>query len=58
MSEETKGGAKAPRKGDTTQKRRQARRRKKLNQIAQAHGFKSWSAYETAIINEDAKLAP
>lgn len=38
-------------KGDTTQRKRQARRREKLNQIAQAAGFASWSAYETAVIN-------
>ena len=44
-------------KGDTTQKRRQARRREKLNQIARAKGFSSWSAYETAVLNERVKIA-
>jgi len=37
--------------GDTTQTRRATRRRKQLNEIAQAAGFESWSAYETAVIN-------
>ena len=44
-------------KGDTTAKRRQARRREKLNQIARAKGFSSWSAYETAVLNEWVKIA-
>jgi hypothetical protein len=38
-------------KGDTTQKRRQSRRREKLNEIARQAGYKSWSAYETACLN-------
>ena len=42
-------------KGDTTQKRRQSRRREKLNEIAKASGFASWSAYETACLNGVAK---
>lgn len=42
---------KSPPKGDTTQTRRGARRRKTLNEIAQAAGFESWSAYETSVIN-------
>jgi len=44
-------------KGDTTTKRRQARRREKLNEIARAKGFSSWSAYETAVLNERVKIA-
>ena len=48
-------------KGDTTQKERIARRRAKLNQIAGKAGYyykgkPSWSAYETAVINQRAKL--
>ena len=52
----TKGAGKPAPKGDTTQKRRQSRRREKLNEIAKAHGFASWSAYETAVINGEARL--
>jgi len=55
MTKEKKGGAKASPKGDTTQKRRQSRRREKLNEIAKASGFASWSAYETACLNGVAK---
>ena len=44
-------------KGDTTTKRRQARRRENLNKIARAKGFSSWSAYETAVLNERVKIA-
>ena len=40
---------------DTTQKRRQSRRREGLNEIAKASGFASWSAYETACLNGVAK---
>ncbi len=40
-------------KGDTTQKRRQSRRREKLNKLAKAAGFASWSAYETTCIKKD-----
>ena len=50
------GEAKASPKGDTTQKRRQSRRREKLDEIAKAAGFASWSAYETAVINGVARL--
>ena len=57
MKKKNKGEAKASPKGDTTAKRRQARRREKLNQIARAKGFSSWSAYETAILNERVKIA-
>lgn len=42
-------------KGDTTQKRRQSRRRERLNEIAKSSGFASWSAYETACLNGLAK---
>ena len=42
--------------GDTTQTRRQARRRNRLNEIAQAAGYKSWSAYETEVVNGRAKI--
>jgi len=55
MKTKTKGEAKASPKGDTTQKRRQSRRREKLNEIAKASGFASWSAYETACLNGVAK---
>ena len=47
---------KSPPKGDTTQKRRQSRRRKKLNEIAKAAGFSSWSSLETAVINGATKV--
>jgi len=56
MKTKNKGEAKASPKGDTTQKRRQSRRREKLNEIAKAAGFASWSAYETAVINGMARL--
>lgn len=36
---------------DNTRNERQATRRQRLNAAAQAAGFASWSAYETAIIN-------
>ena len=55
-SEKKTGAAKVAPKGDTTQKRRQSRRREKLNEIAKAAGFASWSAYETAVINGVARL--
>jgi len=50
------GAAKVAPKGDTTQKRRQSRRRERLNEIAKASGFASWSAYETACLNGVAKV--
>jgi len=56
MKAKTKGGEKSPPKGDTTQKRRQSRRREKLNEIAKAAGFASWSAYETAVLNGETRL--
>ncbi len=43
-------------KGDTTQTRRATRRRKTLNEIAQAAGYESWSAFETAVINGKSKI--
>lgn len=52
----SKGAGKPAPKGDTTQKRRQSRRRKKLNEAAIAAGYKSWSEYETAVINGRARL--
>lgn len=42
-------------KGDTTQAKRQNKRRQMLNEIAKASGFASWSAYETACLNGVAK---
>jgi len=55
VKENKNGEAKASPKGDTTQKRRQSRRRERLNEIAKASGFASWSAYETACLNGAAK---
>ncbi len=55
MKNEKKGAGKPAPKGDTTQKRRQSRRRERLNEIAKALGFASWSAYETACLNGVAK---
>jgi hypothetical protein len=56
MKNENKGSRKAPRKHDpkwkdSTITQRQQNRRAKLNQIAQAAGFESWSAFETACLN-------
>lgn len=56
MKNEKKGAGKPAPKGDTTQKRRQARRRERLNELAHAAGFPSWSAYETAVLNGDARI--
>jgi hypothetical protein len=55
VSQEFSKMKKTKSKGDTTQKRRQSRRREKLNEIAKASGFASWSAYETACLNGMAK---
>lgn len=53
MKKESTGGAQAPRKSyDYTSTQRQQKRRDKLNAIAQRHGFPGWSAFETALINE------
>jgi hypothetical protein len=41
---------------DATTTRRQSKRRERLNGIAQASGFKSWSEFETATINGKVKL--
>ena len=38
-------------KHDRTQTRRQARRRQRLDEIAQAQGFDTWGKLETAVIN-------
>jgi hypothetical protein len=43
-----------PPKHDRTQARRQARRRQRLNEVAQAHGFDTWGKLETAILNGSA----
>jgi hypothetical protein len=40
-----------PPKHDRTQTRRQARRRQRLDEIAQAHGFATWGKLETAVLN-------
>lgn len=62
MKTKSKGEAKTSPKGDTTQKRRQSRRNKKLNEIAGEAGYynkegnQSWSAYETAVINGKVKI--
>ena len=47
-----------PPKHDRTQTRRQARRRQRLNEIAQAHGFDTWAKYETAVLNALATINP
>ena len=41
---------------DKTQKTRQQRRRKALNEAAQDAGYPSWSAYETAVLNGETHL--
>lgn len=62
MKNENKGAGKLATKGDTTQKRRQSRRREKLNEIAGKAGYynkkgkPSWSAYETDVINGRVKI--
>lgn len=40
-----------PPKHDRTQQRRQAKRRQRLDEIAQAHGFGTWGKLETAVLN-------
>jgi len=61
MPKKNKGEAKAsPRKHDpkwkdSTVTQRQQSRRAKLNAIAQAAGFASWSAFETACLNGQAQ---
>lgn len=56
MKNKKKGAGKPAPKGDTTQKRRQARRRAQLNEAAKVKGFASWSAYETAVIGDKIKI--
>ena len=41
-------------KHDRTQTRRQARRRQRLDEIAQAQGFDTWGKLETAVLNGSA----
>jgi len=41
---------------DYTSKRRQQRRREALKKAAQAHGFESWSKFETAVINQNIEM--
>lgn len=43
-------------KGDTTQKKRIAKRRAALNEAARKAGYPGWSAYETAVINGKVKI--
>ena len=43
-----------PPKHDRTQTRRQARRRQRLDEIAQAQGFDTWGKLETAVLNGSA----
>jgi len=43
---------------DNTITQRQQSRREKLNQIALAAGFASWSAFETAALNGKTRLTP
>jgi hypothetical protein len=43
---------------DGTVKKRQQRRRETLNRIAREAGYKSWSAYETAVINQQVTINP
>ena len=43
---------------DNTITQRQQSRREKLNQIARAAGFASWSAFETAALNGKTRLTP
>ena len=43
---------------DTTRAARQKKRREALNKAAQVKGWKSWSEYETAIINNQSEVPP
>ena len=43
---------------DKTQKRRQARRRQRLDEIARDAGYSSWSNYETSVLNGSAEVKP
>ena len=60
MTEIKKGSRKAPRIHqahwkDNTITQRQQNRRERLNALAQAAGFASWSAFETACLNGTAQ---
>jgi hypothetical protein len=62
-SRKEQGGRKPPRTHqkhwqDNTITQRQQSRREKLNQIARAAGFASWSAFETAALNGKTRLTP
>lgn len=41
---------------DSTRTQRQSARRAKLNEIAKAAGYESWSKYETEVINGRVKI--
>lgn len=43
---------------DNTATSRQQKRRTALNELAQAHGFKSWSELETAALNGKVQIVP
>lgn len=43
---------------DATRKERQQKRRERLDEIARSHGYKSWSTYETAVINQQTNINP
>lgn len=63
MTTKTKGGQKAPRSHrahwkDSTSAERQQKRLDAKNEIARAAGYKSWSSYETAVINKIIAIAP
>jgi len=60
QTKKDKGGRKPPRTHqphwkDSTITQRQQSRRAKLNEIAQAVGYSSWSAFETACLNGTAQ---
>lgn len=63
MANNKQGGRKPPRTHqphwkDSTVTQRQQGRRAKLNAIAQASGYSSWSAFETACLNGTAQPTP
>jgi hypothetical protein len=43
---------------DSTRRERIQKRRDRLNEIARAAGYKSWSEYETAVINNQVQIQP
>lgn len=58
-----KGSRKAPRIHkphwkDNTVKQRQSKRREQLNRLAVLAGYRSWSAYETAVLRDETHLTP